>query len=68
MNLFRQTPDKSLDKQYLRICAVYRLFVSRRAIDKARAVELLAQRHVSKPSALVELSTTTYDYRRAVRT
>lgn len=44
MNLFRCTPDGSLDRKYLRVCAVYRL-LKRKAIGKARAIELLAQRH-----------------------
>lgn len=52
MNLFR-TPvfDKTtgewtrpLDRKFLRVCAVYRL-MKRGIIDKARAFELLAQRH-----------------------
>lgn len=45
MNLFRcGTEDGSLDRKYLRICAVYRL-LQKRIIDKARALDLLAQRH-----------------------
>lgn len=44
MNLFRQTPDRSLDRKYLRVCAVYRLLKVKR-IGAARALELLAQRH-----------------------
>jgi hypothetical protein len=33
-----------LDKQYLRVCAVYRLLRKRR-INKSHALQLLAQRH-----------------------
>lgn len=51
MNLFRCTTDGSLDKQYLRTCAVYKLLKQGR-IDKTRAVELLT---VSKPIRIVEL-------------
>lgn len=47
MNLFRQTPDRSLDRKYLRICAVYRL-LQKQIIGKARAIELIAQRHTAK--------------------
>jgi len=55
MNLFR-TPKwdsearewtRPLDLKYLRICSVYRL-LKHRKIDKARAMELLSQRHNSK--------------------
>ena len=44
MNLFRQTPDRSLDRKYLRVCSVYRL-LKRYKIGQARALELLAERH-----------------------
>lgn len=44
MNLFRQTSDRSLDRKYLRVCAVYRL-MKRGVVGKARAIELLAQKH-----------------------
>lgn len=45
MNLFRcGTKDGSLDKKYLRVCSVYKL-LKRGVIGKARAFELLAQRH-----------------------
>lgn len=55
MNLFRcGTKDGSLDKQYLRICAVYRL-LSRGRIGKARAIDLLAARKVEKPKRLLEM-------------
>ncbi len=40
MNAFRCTPDRSLDKVYLRTCAVYRMLKLRR-IDRQRAVDLL---------------------------
>lgn len=54
MNLFRCTLDGSLDRQYLRVCAVYRL-LKKQIIDKVRAVELLEQRKVPKALAVVEL-------------
>lgn len=47
MNLFRQTPDQSLDRKYLRVCAVYRL-MRKQIIGKSRAIELLAERHSEK--------------------
>lgn len=40
MNAFRCTPDRQLDRVYLRTCAVYRLLRQRR-IGQARAVALL---------------------------
>lgn len=55
MNAFRHTPDKSLDREYLRICAVYRLLMRQGRIDKARAIELLEQRKVKLARATVEL-------------
>jgi hypothetical protein len=39
MNVFRGTPDRSLDRIYLRTCAIYRLLKSGR-IGQARAIEL----------------------------
>lgn len=54
MNLFRHAKDGSLDRQYLRICAVYRLMKSGR-ITKDTAVALLEQRKVSKARQTVEL-------------
>ena len=58
MNLFRCTPDKSLDHKYLRIAVVYRL-LSRQKINVARARVLLAERHSSGEmkslNALVDL-------------
>lgn len=53
MNIFRCTPDNSLDKQFLRVCAVHRL-LDRGRVTKARAIELLAQRKVQNPQRLVE--------------
>ena len=51
MNLFRAgTKDGSLDKKYLRVCAVYRL-LRKQVIGQARALELLAQRHSAKEMA-----------------
>lgn len=38
MNVFRMTPDRSLDREYLRTAAVYRLLKSGK-IDKAQAVQ-----------------------------
>jgi hypothetical protein len=47
MNLFRcGMRDGSLDRKYLRVCAVYRL-LRKNIIDKTRALELLAQRHTA---------------------
>ena len=40
MNLFRCTPDKSLDREYLRTCAVYKLLKTGR-VNKQRAIDLL---------------------------
>lgn len=54
MNAFRHTPNGSLDRPYLRVCAVYRLMRQRR-IDKPRAIELLKARRVPHAQALVEL-------------
>lgn len=39
MNAFRCTPDRSLDREYLRTCAIYRLLKNGR-IDKYGALEL----------------------------
>lgn len=54
-NIFRHTPDGSLDRQYLRICAVYRLLKRGQITSKARAVELLAERKVKTARATVEV-------------
>ncbi len=40
MNLFRCTPDRSLDKEFLRTCAVHKL-LDRGCINMERAIELL---------------------------
>jgi len=54
MNIFRcGTSDGRLDRQYLRVCAVYRLLKQRR-IGKARALELLADRKVPHALGLIE--------------
>ncbi|MCZ7860982.1 hypothetical protein O9X98_06150 [Agrobacterium salinitolerans] len=45
MNMFRQTYDGRLDRQYLRVCATFKLLKLCK-IDEARAVELLAERHI----------------------
>lgn len=47
MNLFRQTPDRSLDRKYLRVCAVYRL-MRKGLVGKGRAIELLAEKHTAR--------------------
>jgi len=39
MNAFRCTPDRSLDKVYLRTCIIYRA-LARGWVDKAGALEL----------------------------
>lgn len=44
MNLFRCTPDRSLDRKYLRVCAVYKL-LKRKRIGQAEALKRLAERH-----------------------
>lgn len=43
MNVFRCTPDRSLDREYLRVCAVYRLLKSGR-INKGQAIEISQRR------------------------
>ena len=43
MNLFRCTPDRSLDRLYLRTCAIYRLLKSYR-INKEQALALQSRR------------------------
>ena len=42
MNVFRCTPDRSLDRYYLRTCAIYKL-LKHGHIDKAGALELAAR-------------------------
>lgn len=55
MNLFRcGTPDGSLDRKYLRVCAVYRL-MDRKGLGKDRAIELLQARKIPSARAVVEL-------------
>jgi hypothetical protein len=39
MNVFRCTPDRSLDRYYLRTCAIYRLLKNGH-VDKAGAMQL----------------------------
>ena len=53
MNLFRAHGGK-LNKQYLRICSVYRLMKAGR-IEMRRAIELLEQRNVTNARQTVEL-------------
>ena len=43
MNVFRMTPDRSLDRYYLRTCAIYRLLKSGR-IGKADALAMQHRR------------------------
>lgn len=54
MNVFRCTPDRALDRYYLRTCAIYRLLKAGR-IDKAGA-KALARRKIrgvyAKPDRL----------------
>lgn len=45
MNMFRQTYDGRLDRQYLRVCATFKLLKLCK-IDEATAVELLAERRI----------------------
>lgn len=58
MNCFRMTPDRSLDKEYLTTCAVYRC-VKRRNMSKEAAIATLSQRWPNgenkNPRALVDL-------------
>jgi len=55
MNIFSKL-DGSVDREFLRVCAVYRLF-ARNHISKDMAVELLRQvlRAGSKPEVLVSM-------------
>jgi hypothetical protein len=41
------TWSRPLDRKFLRVCAVYRL-LKKRVIGRARAIELLAQRHTPR--------------------
>jgi hypothetical protein len=43
MNVFRCNEDRSLDRVYLRTCAIYRLLKSKR-IGQAQALELQGRR------------------------
>lgn len=42
-----------LDRKYLRVCSVYRL-LRRKKIGKARAMELLAQKHTPKEMTVLK--------------
>ncbi len=53
-NMFRNVMTGKLNKEYLRICAVYKLLKSQR-VGRARACELLAARRVECPKRLVEM-------------
>lgn len=46
MNCYRMTRDGSLDREYLRTSAIYRL-LKRRKIDRARAIELQSHRYAN---------------------
>ncbi|MCV9964818.1 hypothetical protein OIU34_23275 [Pararhizobium sp. BT-229] len=52
MNMFRQTWDGRLDRQYLRVCATFKLLKLCK-IDAARAVELLAERRIHNAENVV---------------
>ena len=54
-NLFRCTPDRSLDRLYLRTCAIYRLLKAGK-IDKARALELQNRRFAAREQSTDRLS------------
>ena len=51
---YHPRPSGALNREYLRICAVYRL-LKRKHIGKAIACELLARRNVENPARLVAL-------------
>lgn len=55
MNLFRCTPDRSLDRVYLRTCAIYRLLKHHRiGYQRARELALLPiKRHPHGNPALL---------------
>jgi hypothetical protein len=46
--------DGKLDRQYLRVCAAYKLLKQGR-IGKERAIELMERRRIIRPEATVEL-------------
>jgi hypothetical protein len=52
MNMFRQTYDGRLDRQYLRVCATFKLLKLCK-IDETRAVELLAERRIHNAHSVV---------------
>lgn len=51
LRMFRRD-DGSLDRKYLRVCAVYRM-MKRCGLGKERALELLAGRHTKKEMAIL---------------
>lgn len=54
MKMFRQTRDGRLDRQYLRVCATFKLLKLCK-IDRERAVELLAERRIHNAESTVSL-------------
>jgi ABC-type antimicrobial peptide transport system ATPase subunit len=54
-DLFHQTKDGKLDRQYLRTCATYKLLMRRKSIDKTRAIELLHGVGIKCAKATVEI-------------
>ena len=54
MNAFRTTESGTLDRQYLRVCACYKL-LKQNKITIARAEELMKAKGVKDPKALIEL-------------
>lgn len=48
-NLFRITPDKSLDREYLTTCAIYRC-IRRYGMTKEEAIKQLIKRWPPKPN------------------
>lgn len=54
-DLFHETKDGSLDRKYLRVCSVYKIFMRQKRVTKERAIELLRQKKVGNEKALVEM-------------
>lgn len=54
MNMFRQTWDGRLDRQYLRVCATYKLLKLCK-IDADRAIELLGERRIHNAENVVSI-------------
>lgn len=62
-NIFRDPTTGTLDRQFLRNSAVWRLIKAGRITSKARAIELLAERGNKVARATVELWLTAYPMR-----